>query len=102
MAALSVVDPVSGARAQFTPTGVPGGLVQGGQAVAPSGCVAPNAPAGVGDAGATENQVCGALLAFVGPSIGQVATTIGPTIIGSVVVAPVTVSSGPVAVSSLP
>jgi hypothetical protein len=101
MAVLSVAAPVSGARA-FAPIGVPGGLAQGGQANAPSGCVGPNAPSGIGDAGATENQVCGAVLAFVGPSIGQVATTIGPTIIGSVVVAPITVASGPVAVSSLP
>jgi hypothetical protein len=81
---------------------VPGGVAQGGQADAPSGCVDSNAPSGVGDAGATVNQICGVVLAFVGPSTGQVATAIGPAIIGSTVVAPVTVSSGPVAVSSLP
>jgi hypothetical protein len=98
MGVLAVAAPVSGARADV----VPGGVAQGGQANAPSGCVGPNGPSGVGDAGATENQICGAVLAFVGPSIGQVATVIGPTIIGSTVVAPVTVSAGPVAVSSLP
>jgi hypothetical protein len=98
MAVLAVAAPVSGARAGV----VPGAVAQGGQANAPSGCVGANAPSGVGDAGATSNQICGAVLAFVGPSIGQVATVIGPTIIGSTVVAPITVSPGPVAVSPLP
>ena len=102
MAALAVAAPVSGAGAALTPIGLPGGVAQGGQAVAPAGCVGANAPSGVGDAGATSNQICGAGLVFVGPSIGQVATAIGPTIIGSTIVAPVTVSSGPVAVTSLP
>jgi hypothetical protein len=114
VAALAVAAPVSGASAAlppvgfpgagtgFTPIDVPGGVAQGGQANAPSGCVGANAPSGVGDAGATSNQLCGVTLAFVGPSIGQVSTAIGPTIIGSTVLAPVTVSSGPVAVSSVP
>jgi hypothetical protein len=81
---------------------VPGGVVQGGQADAPSGCVDANAPSGVGDAGATVNQLCGVVVAIVGPSTGQVATAIGPTVAGSIVLAPITVSSGPVAVGSLP
>jgi hypothetical protein len=98
IAALAVAAPVSGARAAI----LPGGVAQGGQANAPSGCVGSNAPSGVGDAGATVNQICGAGLVFVGPSIGQVATAIGPTIIGSTVVAPVTVTAGAVAISSLP
>jgi hypothetical protein len=102
MAALALAAPVSGARAALTPIGLPGGVAQGGQADAPSGCVGANAPSGVGDAGATSNQICGAVLAFVGPSTGQVATAIGPTIIGSTVLAPITVSSGPVAVGSVP
>jgi hypothetical protein len=101
-AVLAVAAPVSGAEAAFPPIGVPGGVAQGGQANAPAGCVGSNAPSGVGDAGATSNQICGATLVFVGPSIGQLATAIGPTIIGSTIAAPVTVSSGPVAVSSLP
>jgi hypothetical protein len=102
MAALAVAGPVSGATAAFPPIGVPGAVGQGGQANAPSGCVGANAPSGIGDAGATSNQICGAGLVFVGPSIGQVATAIGPTIIGSTIVAPITVSPGPVAVNSLP
>jgi hypothetical protein len=97
IAAVAVAAPVSGARAEV----VPGGVAQGGQAV-PSGCVGSNAPSGVGDAGASSNQICGAALVFVGPSIGQVATSIGPTIIGSTVAAPITVSAGPVAVNSVP
>jgi hypothetical protein len=98
MAALAVAAPVSGASAGI----VPGGVVQGGQTNGPSGCVDANAPSGVGDAGATVNQICGVGLVFVGPSLGQAATAIGPTIIGSTVVAPITVSPGPVAVTSLP
>jgi hypothetical protein len=101
LVALAVGAPVPGASAAILP-GLPGGVAQGGQANAPSGCVGSNAPSGVGDAGATVNQICGAGLVFVGPSVGQVATAIGPTIIGSVVVAPITVSPGPVAVSGLP
>jgi hypothetical protein len=102
MAALAVAGPVSGAQAAFTPIGFPAAIGQGGQANAPSGCVGANAPSGVGDAGATVNQICGAVLAFVGPSTGQVASVIGPTIIGSTIAAPITVSPGPVLVTSVP
>jgi hypothetical protein len=102
IATLAVAAPVSSARAAFPPIGLPGGVGQGGQANAPAGCIGANAPSGIGDAGATSNQICGAGLVFVGPSIGQVATAIGPTIIGSTIVAPITVSPGPVAVNSLP
>jgi hypothetical protein len=98
LAAIAVATPVSDARAAL----VPGGVAQGGQANAPSFCEDANAPSGVGDAGATVNQVCGAGLVFIGPTTGQVATAVGPTVIGSVLLAPVTVSAGPVAVSWLP
>jgi hypothetical protein len=109
IAALALAAPVSGASAAV-PVGfpgagtgfTPGSVAQGGQADGPSGCTGSNAPSGVGDAGATSNQVCGAVLAYVGPSIGQVSSAIGPTIIGSTVLAPVTVSSGPVAASTVP
>jgi hypothetical protein len=112
IAALAVAGPVSGASAAFvpgfpgagtafTPIGTPGGIAQGGQ-INPTGCVGSNAPSGVGDAGATVNQLCGVTLAFIGPSIGQVTSEMGPTIIGSTVLAPITVTSGPVAVSSVP
>jgi hypothetical protein len=97
LAALAVAAPDAGASAAI----LPGGVGQADQ-IAPSGCVGSNAPSGVGDAGATDNQVCGAALVFIGPSMGQVATAVGPTIIGSVIAAPITVSPGPVAVGSIP
>jgi hypothetical protein len=98
VAALTVAAPVPDADAAL----LPGGIVQGGQANAPALCQDANAPSGIGDAGATVNQVCGATLVFVGPNLGQAATTVGPTLIGSAVLAPVTVAAGPVAVSWLP
>jgi hypothetical protein len=98
MVALAVTAPVSGASGSI----VPGGVAQGGQANGPSGCVEANAPSGVGDAGATVNQICGVAVVLVGPSTGQVAAAMGTTIIGSTVLAPITVTPGPVAVNSLP
>jgi hypothetical protein len=98
MTALAVAAPVSDATAAI----FPGGVAQGGQANGPAGCVDANQPSGVGDAGAVANQVCGVTLAFVGPSTGQIATAVGPTIIGSTVLAPITVSPAPVAVEWLP
>ena len=67
----------------------------GGQA-GPLGCGS-NAPAGNGAAGGTTNQSCGSVLSFIGPSIGQIASVVGPTIIGSPL-ATVIVSAGPVTV----
>jgi hypothetical protein len=98
LTALVVAAPVLDAKAAI----VPGGVAQGGQANGPSICVQPSQPSGVGDAGATVNQACGVVLAFVGPSTGQIATAVGPTIIGSTVLEPITVSPAPVAVSWLP
>ena len=54
------------------------------------------APSGLGDQGATQNQVCGAALVFIGPDIGQISSVVGPTIIGGVVNAPVTTTAGAV------
>ena len=103
MAVLAVAAPVSAVQAAVLPFGFPGGgVAQGGQLNAPAACNGPNGPSGIGDAGATENQVCGAALAVLGPSVGQLATAIGPTIIGSTVLAPVVVSNAPVAVISVP
>jgi hypothetical protein len=80
---------------------VPGAIEQGGQADAPFACVDSNAPSGIGDAGATVNQVCGDAIVVVAPSTGQLSTATGPTIAGSIVGAPVTVTAGSVAVSPL-
>ena len=98
IAALAFAAPVSGARADV----VPGDIVQGGQANGPSGCTDANAPSGIGDAGATVNQICGVAIPVVGTSIGQMATAVGPTIVGSAVAGPITVSPGPVAVNWWP
>jgi hypothetical protein len=53
---------------------------------------------GNGGPGSPGISVCGGVtLAFVGPTVGQVASAIGPTIIGApVILAPITVSNGPV------
>jgi hypothetical protein len=77
------------------PVGLPGSYAAGGQ-TGSYGCGS-NAPAGVGPAGGTVVQSCGTVLSFIGPSTGQIASVVGPTIIGSTVLAPVTVSAGPVA-----
>ena len=91
---LAVVAPVSGASASTWPINSPSTTALGGQ-LGTTGCNS-NAPADVGPAGSTVNFSCGSVLSFIGPSIGQVATVIGPTIIGATVLGPVTVSAGPV------
>jgi hypothetical protein len=50
----------------------------------------------LGSGGSVSNTACYSLLSFIGPSIGQVNSQVGPTIIGSVILAPITVSAGPV------
>ena len=70
--------------------------------IAPGAALAPGAcsPAIIGSptqsTGGTENEICqgGGGLAFVGPAIGQVATVIGPTIIGPSQTGTVVVSPG--------
>jgi hypothetical protein len=102
--ALAVAAPVSAATAQITQLGFP---IGGGMGLGPSqGCA--NVPV-VGSAGqlgasggSTLQQACGAVLAFNGPSIGNISSVIGPTIIGSVVLAPVTASTGGPSIFSLP
>jgi hypothetical protein len=60
-----------------------------------------NRPETVGAAGGASPTVCGNLLSFVAPGIGQVNSQVGPTIIGGTVLASVTVSGGP-AVNAVP
>ena|ERR1700719_729275 len=93
LAVFALAAPVSSASAQGWPFPSPNVNTVGGQ-LGPQGCGI-NTPAGVGTAGGTTGQSCGAVLSFIGPAIGQVATVIGPTVIGSVVLAPVIVSAGP-------
>jgi hypothetical protein len=91
----AIAGPVWSASASNFPVNSPSDSTVGGQ-IGSYGC-AVNTPAGVGTAGGTTNEVCGSGgLIFIGPSIGQISTVVGPTIIGSTVLAPVTVSSGPV------
>jgi hypothetical protein len=54
-----------------------------------------NRPDTVGAAGGASPTVCGNLLSFVAPGIGQVNSQVGPTIIGATILAPVTMSGGP-------
>jgi hypothetical protein len=92
--ALAVAVPVSSASAQTFPfAGSPVNTIGG--TAGPTGCSA-NEPAGGGFAGGTTALVCTPGLTFVGPAIGQVASAIGPTIIGATVLAPINVSTGPV------
>jgi hypothetical protein len=102
--ALAVAAPVSAASALITPIGFPTG---GGMGLGPSqGCEAVPTVGSVGQLGAsggtTVQQACGAVLAFNGPSIGNVSSVIGPTIIGGIVLAPVTASTGGPTIVSLP
>ena len=59
-----------------------------------TGCGA-NRPETIGAAGGASPTVCGNLLSFVAPGIGQVNSQVGPTIIGATILAPVTMSGGP-------
>jgi hypothetical protein len=55
----------------------------GGNQIGTAGCVGTNRPSVGGNNGSTSAQSCGAVLNFSGPQIGQIASVIGPTIIGS-------------------
>jgi hypothetical protein len=55
----------------------------GGNQIGTAGCVGTNRPSVGGNNGSTSAQSCGAILNFSGPQIGQIASVIGPTIIGS-------------------
>jgi hypothetical protein len=91
IAAVAFAAAAPGASAQVVPplgvplTGVPldGATAVGGNQIGSAGCVGTNRPAVGGNNGSTSAQTCGALLSFSGPQIGQIASVIGPTIIGS-------------------
>jgi hypothetical protein len=102
IAAVALSVPASGASAAVGPflgdgfplTGVPVADAVAAQ-IGSAGCIGTVRPSVGGNAGSTSDQACGALLAFNGPQIGQIATVVGPTIINSPL-AVVTVSAGPV------
>ncbi|WP_028057637.1 hypothetical protein [Candidatus Solirubrobacter pratensis] len=90
LAVLALCAPVAGAQTWPSwGTGTDG---------AATGCIGNNPRAVNGGPGSPGISVCGGVtLAFVGPTVGQVASAIGPTIIGApVILAPITVSNGPV------
>jgi hypothetical protein len=81
---LSVATPALRANADIV-TPVPGG----------AGSCSSSSNDGQGGTGGTENKICqGGGLVFVGPAVGQVATVVGPTIIGPSQVGTVVVSRG--------
>jgi hypothetical protein len=58
-----------------------------------SGCGS-NRPSTLGSAGGTTAESCIAVLSFIGPAIGQINSQVGPTIIGSTVLAPIVMTGG--------
>jgi hypothetical protein len=98
---LALAVPLSSASAQVGP----GNNVQPGSGIGWAGCSGSNEPAQVGGPSGFGNGVCGGVtISFIGPQIGQVASAIGPTIIGAapVVLAPIVVSNGSVQQGSIP
>ena len=92
--ALAVAAPVSAASAQIPPIVLPaaglGSPAQGCANVPIVGTAGLIGAAG----GSTQQQACGTVLAFIGPSIGNLSSVVGPTVIGGSVLAPVTASTG--------
>jgi hypothetical protein len=84
---MALAAPVSSASAEILPPVglpiLPTGAAIGGNQIGTAGCVGTNRPSFGGNAASTSAQTCGALLSFTGPQIGQIASVIGPTIIGS-------------------
>jgi hypothetical protein len=94
--ALAVAAPVSAASAQITPIDL-----------GPSqGCASVPIVLSAGQIGAsggsTLEQACGAVLGVNGPSIGNISSVVGPTIVGGAVLAPVTASTGGPTIVSAP
>jgi hypothetical protein len=89
--------PTTGGIPAWPTTGGIGAIGIGGNQIGSAGCVGTNRPSVGGNNGSTSAQTCGALLSFVGPQIGQIASVIGPTVIGSPG-AVIMVSAGPITV----
>lgn len=90
---VALAAPVSGASAQVSPFGT-SSIVTATTGPMLCGSVPPT---GNGTAGGVFNQSCGVALSFIAPAVGELAAVIGPTIIGSNVAEPITVSAGTVA-----
>ncbi|MDX6425983.1 MAG: hypothetical protein QOD52_1388 [Gaiellaceae bacterium] len=89
--------PTTGGFPAWPATGGIGAIGVGGNQIGSAGCVGTNRPSVGGNNGSTSAQTCGALLSFIGPQIGQIASVMGPTVIGSPG-AVVIVSAGPITV----
>jgi hypothetical protein len=100
-AAMAIAAPVAGASTFPSWFGFafpsPAAIGVGGNQIGSAGCVGTNRPSVGGNNGSTSAQTCGAILSFVGPQIGQIASVVGPTVIGSPF-AHVYVSAGPITV----
>jgi hypothetical protein len=98
---MAIAAPVAGASTFPTWFGFafpsPAAIGVGGNQIGSAGCVGTNRPSVGGNNGSTSAQTCGAILSFVGPQIGQIASVVGPTIIGSPL-AQVYVSAGGISV----
>jgi hypothetical protein len=67
----------------------------GAQEVIPGPCASTIGPSGQGGTAGTENEVCiGSGVANIGPSSGQIATIVGPTISGPANIGAVVVAAG--------
>jgi hypothetical protein len=92
--ALAATAPVSDAAPPvvrpFALPALPAGAVLPGNQIASAPCVGTNRPAVGASVGSTSHDSCGLLLSFGAPQIGQIATVIGPTIIGGTLTTPVT------------
>jgi hypothetical protein len=67
----------------------------GNGALAAGACDTNRVTEGQGGTAGTQNQVCqGSGLSFIGPSIGQIANVMGPTIVGPAVIGTLIVSAG--------
>jgi hypothetical protein len=108
LGALALAGPISSAGAATTPVfpsafPIPPGGGLGGTVLAQpfpagnavSGCGSNRAEV-LGSAAGAEPTSCFTVLSFIGPTLGQVDSQVGPTIIGSTILAPVTVSAGDV------
>ena len=100
VAALAVAAPVAGASASTTAGPAPArqwadGLPTAGTVPLAAGtCGTANALGLDAGTGGTETKVCALGPVFVAPSVGQIATVIGPTIIGPATIGALATSSG--------
>jgi hypothetical protein len=83
------------ASASIFPGATPVPVAVGNASITPGACGESRGPEFQAATGETANAAClGAGLSFIGPSIGQIASVVGPTIVGSPVIGTLIVSAG--------